>query len=527
MEEAGGHIELVLAGLLLAIVALVTAARVLTVPYPIFLVLGGLGIGFVPGIPDVRLDPDLVLLIFLPPLLYSAAFFASLRELRRNKAEIGLLSVGLVLATCGAVAAVLHALVPDLSWPAAFALGAIVSPTDPVAATAIASKIGVPQRVVAIVEGEALINDATALVAYRLATAAIVTGAFSAGEAGLKFLISALGGVAIGLAAGLAIAFVRRRLDDPPVEITISLVSGYVAYLPAEHVGASGVVAAVVVGLYMGSQTSKVTSAIVRIQGNAVWQTLVFVLNSVLFILVGLQLPAVIDGLGAYSTAQLAGYAGAASLVVIVVRLVWSFVFTYGPRALSRAVRERNPDPNPREVFLVGWMGMRGAVSLAAALALPAFETRDLVVFVVYVVILVTLVVQGLSLPWVIRALGVERDETRLHEEETHARVVAARAALERIDELEGADWTFNDSIERARALYGYRQRRFSARFDDGDDGALEHRSATWARMARVIIDAQRDALEQLRRQGEIDDDVMRRVERELDLEELRLLNVD
>jgi CPA1 family monovalent cation:H+ antiporter len=286
-----------LAGLLFAIAALVTLARELNVPYPIFLVLGGLAIGVVPGMPEVELEPDLVLLIFLPPLLYSAAFFASLRDLRRNVAPISLLSIGLVLVTCVAVAVCIHAVVPDMSWAAAFVLGAIVSPTDPVAATAIASRIGMPRRVVVVVEGESLINDATAITAYRLAVVAVTTGAFSAWEAGGKFALAAAGGVAIGLAVGWLVANVRERLDDPPVEITISLLTGYAAYLPAEELGLSGVVAAVTVGLYMGSQTSRVTNAQVRMQGFAMWQILVFLLNSALFVLIGLQLPALLDAL--------------------------------------------------------------------------------------------------------------------------------------------------------------------------------------------------------------------------------------
>jgi CPA1 family monovalent cation:H+ antiporter len=291
------HTELVIAGLLLAVATLVTLARVLNVPYPIFLVIGGLAIGVVPGIPHVELEPELVLLIFLPPLLYSAAFFASLRDLRENLAPITLLSVGLVLVTCVAVAVAIHAVVPDMSWAAAFVLGAIVSPTDPVAATAIAGRIGVPRRVVTVVEGESLINDATAITAYRVAVVAVTAGTFSAWDAGGRFLAGAAGGVAIGLAVGWVIAWVRERLDDPPVEITISLLTAYVAYLPAEELGLSGVVAAVTVGLYMGSQTSRVTNAEVRMQGYAMWQTLTFLLNSFLFVLIGLQLPTLLDEL--------------------------------------------------------------------------------------------------------------------------------------------------------------------------------------------------------------------------------------
>jgi CPA1 family monovalent cation:H+ antiporter len=510
------HTELVVAALLLAIVVLVTAARVLSVPYPIFLVIGGGALGFIPGMPEVRLDPDLVLLIFLPPLLYSAAFFTSLRELRRNVRPISMLAVGLVLATCGAVAAVAHALIDGLDWPAAFVLGAIVSPTDPVAATAIARRIGVPQRVVDIVEGESLINDATALVAYRVAVGAVVTGSFSMADAGGRFLLGAIGGIAIGLAVGWVVANVRERLDDPPVEITISILTAYLAYLPAEELGASGVVAAVTVGLYMGSQTSRVTTVTVRIQSGPVWQILIFLLNSLLFVLIGLQLPAILERLPetGVNGGDLVLYALAVSLTVILVRMAFTFVTSIG----------LGFQPDYRNVSLIGWMGMRGAVSLAAALALPQFPQRDLIVFLTFAVILATLVVQGLSLPAVIRLLGIERDESKTIYEENKARVHAARAALAHIEALAGEDWANDDSLERARRLYDYRDRRFSARFDDDADDSLDRRTAGWVRITQSIIEAQRQAIEQLRRDGVISDDVMRRVEFELDLEETRLL---
>jgi monovalent cation/hydrogen antiporter len=517
------HTELILAGLLFAIAALVTAARVLNVPYPIFLVIGGLAIGVVPGMPHVELEPELVLLIFLPPLLYSAAFFASLRDLRANVAPISLLSVGLVLITCVAVAVCIHAVVPDMSWAAAFVLGAIVSPTDPVAATAIAGRIGVPRRVVTVVEGESLINDATAITAYRLAVVAVTTGTFSAWEAGGKFVLAAAGGLAIGLAVGWVVAFVRERLDDPPVEITISLFTGYAAYLPAEELGLSGVVAAVTVGLYMGSQTSRVTNAQVRMQGFAMWQILVFLLNSFLFVLIGLQLPALLDELreANYDTSTVIGYGLLASLTVVVVRIVWVFGFS----ALRR------PQPRRETTALIAWMGMRGAVSLAAALALPTvtdagepFRERPLILFVTFCVILFTLVVQGLTLPLVIRSLHVEPDDGEEFEENA-ARKYAARAALDRLDLLAEEEWPREDTLERMRGMYRYRYERFAARFDEERDGeAIESRTSDYLRIVASVIEAQRETLEDLRRNGTISAEVMRRVEHELDLEEGRLL---
>jgi CPA1 family monovalent cation:H+ antiporter len=517
------HTELILAGLLFAIAALVTVARVLNVPYPIFLVLGGLAIGVVPGMPHVELEPELVLLIFLPPLLYSAAFFASLRDLRENLGPISALSVVLVLMTCVAVAVVVHAVVPGMSWAAAFVLGAIVSPTDPVAATAIAGRIGVPRRVVTVVEGESLINDATAITAYRVAVVAVTAGTFSAWDAGAKFVLGAAGGVAIGLAVGWVVAWVRQRLDDPPVEITISLLTAYVAYLPAEELGLSGVVAAVTVGLYMGSQTSRVTNATVRMQGFAMWNVLTFLLNSFLFVLIGLQLPTLLDELreADYELATVVGYGLLASLTVVAVRIVWVFGFS--------AVRGR--ETGFQNTALVAWMGMRGAVSLAAALALPTvtdagepFTERPLIMFITFVVILFTLVVQGLTLPLVIRLLRVEPDGDE-EIEENKARKYAARAALDRLDLLAGEDWPREDTIERMRGLYRYRYERFAARFDEDRDGdAIEARTSDYLRLVAAVLEAQRTALDDLRRDGVISAEVMRRVEHELDLEEGRYL---
>ncbi|MGZ8649350.1 MAG: Na+/H+ antiporter [Solirubrobacteraceae bacterium] len=532
MAAASDHSEIVIAGLLFAIAALVTAARVLNVPYPVFLVLGGLGIGLIPGLPEVRLAPDLVLLLFLPPLLYAASFFASLRDLRQNVRPISLLAVGLVLATCVAVAAVAHAVIDGISWPLAFVLGAVVSPTDPVAATAIAGKLGVPRRIVTIIEGESLINDATAIVAYKVAVTAVVTGSFSAWAAGGQFLYGAAGGVAIGLAVGYVVAWVRERLHDPPVEITISLLTSYAAYLPAEELGLSGVVAAVTVGLYMGSQTSRVTDATVRMQGDAVWQILVFLLNSFLFVLVGLQLRGILDDLGGerYSTGELALYGGLTCLTVVVIRFAWVYLFSYLSPAFFRARRGGKAIAGPRYVAVVGWMGMRGAVSLAAALSLPVtteqgarITERPLIQFIVFCVILATLVVQGLSLPAVVRVLGVTGGDDDL-EQEARARLLAAEAALERIEQLTSEQWAADETLDRLRGIYNYRRRRFASRFDEDEDyDAYQERSSNWTRMMITVIEAQREALELMRSTGDISDDVLRTVVNDLDLEERRL----
>ncbi len=525
----GADRDFVVVGLLAGAAVLLVLATLVRVPYPILLVLGGLVVGFVPGVPELELAPELVLVAFLPPLLYSAAFFTSLRDLRRKVRPISLLSVGLVLATTVGVAAIAHAAVDGLPWGAAFALGAIVSPTDPVAATAMARRLGVSRRVVTVVEGEALINDGTALVAYRFAVAAVVTGAFSFWEASLAFAWNVVGGVAVGIAVGILIRAVRRRLDHAPTEIAISLMTGYFAYLSADALGVSAVLAAVTVGIYLGWHAPELTTVQSRLQGQAVWEILVFVLNAVLFGLVGLQLPAIIDGLSGYETAELAAYGVLVSLTVVVLRIGWVFAVTYAPRFFSSRRRGRDPSPPWQHSALLGWMGLRGAVSLAAALALPletdageAFPARDLIVFLTFCTILATLVVQGLSLPALVRALGVAGDDAE-EQEEVEARILAAEAALTRIEELSEEGWLNPDTVQRLRGLYHFRRRRFTARVsDDGDDG-IEEQSRAYQRLRREVLNAEREAVVELRRDGRISDDVMHRIERDLDLEDSRL----
>ncbi len=521
--------ELVLLVVLAAVAACLVLAVRLRVPYPIFLVVGGLAIGLIPGGPRVVLEPDLVLVVVLPPLLYSAAFFSSLQDLRANLRPISLLAVGLVLATTVTVALVARALL-GFGWAEAFVLGAIVAPTDPVAATAIARRLAVPRRVVTILEGESLVNDATALVLYRVAIGAVVAGSFSALEAGGEFFASAVGGVAIGLVIGWLVVALRRTIDHPPTEILVSLVTPYFAYLPAEAVGASAVLAAVTTGIYLGWHSPELITPATRIQAFAFWESLVFVLNSMLFMLVGLQLPTVLDALGDVGTGTLLGYAAAISAAVILTRIAWVFPLTYLPRVLSRRIRERDPSPPWQLPAIISWAGMRGAVSLAAALAIPLqtdggapFPNRALIVFCAFAVILVTLVAQGLSLPALIRRLGVETDDHDGRLEEAQARLRAAEAAIARIDELAAEGWVRDDSAERMRGAYEYRRRRFTARLDDGDDGALEDRSLAFQRLRREVLEAERAEIIRMRNRGLINDEIMRRVERDLDLEDARL----
>jgi monovalent cation/hydrogen antiporter len=518
-----------LAGLLAVGLLLLVASQLVRIPYPILLVLGGVGISFIPGLPTVELSPNLVLVAVLPPLLYGSAFFTSLRELRANLKPIVLLAVGLVLTTMLAVAAVAHAVIPGLDWPQAFVLGALVSPTDPTAATSIAQRLGLPRRLIALIEGESLVNDGTALVAYRFAVAAVVTGSFSLPKATGEFALNVVGGIAVGLAVGYLIRQLRRRLDNPPVEITVSLLSGYFAYLPAHALGVSGVLAAVTVGIYMGWHTPELTSAQVRLQGVAVWEIVFLLLNGLLFALIGLQLPSIVDALSARSTMSLIGYAALVSAVVIAARFAWVFSSGWVSHAVSRRFRQEDPAPSWASKTVLAWAGMRGAVSLAAALALPlttdaggSFPNRNLIIFLTFSVILVTLVLEGLTLPALIRVLDLE-DDGLAEKEDAKARIYAAQAALDRLAELEAEDWVREDTAERMRGLYGFRQNRFRERFDPDGDGSVEDRSQAYQRLRRELLNAERSAVEELRRQGRIDDDVMRRVVRDLDLEDARL----
>jgi len=516
-----GSIEIVLL-LLVAATALAIVARRIGVPYPILLVLGGLALGFLPGLPHIELEPDLVFLLFLPPILFAAGYFTSIRDFKANAQPIGLLAVGLILVTTVVVAIVLRALVPAIPWPVAFAFGAIVSPPDAVAATAIFQRLGVPRRVVTILEGESLVNDATALVAYRTAIAAALTGAFSLADAAIGFAAVAIGGILVGVLAGRTVAWFVARVPDPVFAVVITFLAPAAAYIPAEQLGVSGVLAAVVAGILLGQRAPRLMNSEVRVAGEAAWQVLLFLVNGSVFILIGLQLPIVLEGLADRPVAELVWLAVAVSATAILVRIAWVFPATYLPRRLSAALRRRDPHPPVRSVFIISWAGMRGAVSLAAALALPReLAERDLLVFLTFCVILATLVGQGLTLPVLIRLLGIAPDRDDGHEE-ARVRQVAAEAAVYRIGELE-REWPgHQELIDALRAQYLHRASHLEIDGDGPRDEAerelLEHRI-----IRREVIDAEREAVLRLLERGAVADDVVRRVQRDLDLEELRL----
>jgi Na+/H+ antiporter len=512
--------------LLIAVAALVTIARRLGIAYPIFLVIGGLLLGLVPGTPRVEIDPDLVFLFVLPPLLYIAAFFTPLRSLRANLGTIASLAVGLVIATAFAAAAVAHALIPGIPWTVALALGAIVAPPDEIAATAIAARLAVPRRIVTILEGESLLNDATALTIYSIAVAAAVGGSFRPSTGIMTFLVVMLGGSAIGLAVGWIIAHVRARIEDTPVEITISLLTPYAAFLPAQQLGVSGVIATVAAGLYLGRRGSRIMGPDVRLSARAVWETITFLLNGFVFILTGLQVPLLLRAIPNTTAMRLVGIGIVVSLVLVVVRALWIF-----PTAFLGPLVRGEPRP-PRLLahsLVLSWAGMRGVVSLAAALALPLtlpgggpFPAREAVLIVTLTVIVFTLVGQGLTLPWLIRRLRLGAD-IELREEEVNARQQLLEAATQRIDQLYAVWPGHRPLLDRMRDTYQHRSEHVERQRDASGSGEEDQEIIEHREIRRTVIDSEREALLRLRTEGAIDDDVMRTLERELDLEEHRL----
>jgi CPA1 family monovalent cation:H+ antiporter len=507
---------------LVLVAILYEVARRLGVPYPTILVLGGLGLAFVPGLPHEPLDPDLVLLVFLPPLLFSAAFETPLRDLRANLAPIARLSIGLVIFTMVLVAIVAERLIPGFGWAAAFTLGAIVAPTDALAATTVFRRIGVPRVVATLVEGEALLNDATALVAYRTALVAVVTGSFVLSEAVGGFLIAAAGGIAIGVAVGWVASMIIRVLDDPPVEVLLSLVIPFAAYLPADQLRLSGVLAAVAAGFVIGRRLGTILSPSSRVLWLSTWKMVGFVINGFVFVLIGVELPDAVRGLAGRSTFEIGLLVVGVCGVVVVGRLVWVVASSYLPNSPRRVIARRDPRLADRLTLVVGWAGLRGAVSLAAALALPAsFPERNLVLLLTFAVILVTLVGQGLTLPLLVRWAGwdgVEADGDEL----TLARSTAYQAGLDEIERVR-PDWpTHQPLLDRLESGLRDRDRHLATEDPEETEERRQERTEH-EEIQSGVITAQRTAVIELRDRGEINDQTLRTIERELDLEELRM----
>lgn len=516
-------LELVLL-LLLCAVALGWIARHFKFPYPIALVIGGALLALIPKLPQFPFDPQLILVLVLPPILYQASLLTSWSDFKANIRPISLLAIGLVIATTLAVGAALKLLVPDVPWAVAFVLGAIVSPPDAVAATAILSRLNIPRRIVTVLEGESLVNDASGLVIYKFAIAAVLTGTFSLLDASIQFVGVSLGGVAVGIALAFFFIAVHRRLGDPFIEVLTSLVVPYATYIAAESVHVSGVLAVVAAGLVRGRYSPELVSAEMRILARSVWNILVFMLNSLIFMVIGMQMSDTVEKLGRYSAMQLIGWGAFISAVAIVVRFAWVYPVAYLPRWLSGSLHEREPQLRKRELGIISWCGMRGIVSLAAALALPVtlpggapFPQRDLIIFLTFFVIAVTLIGQGLTLPALIRRLKVGSDWS-MRSEQQRVRAAMSEAALAAIDDIMLAEAAPREWADSLRAEI---TDRIVLAAPDGID--LTPHAALMIRLRHAAILAERKELIRLWRDNEISDEVMHHLEEILDYQEAHL----
>ena len=521
-------IEATLLLLVLTTIAVPWAGRI-GLPTEILLVFGSLALSLLPGLPPLILDPTVVFTLFLPPILFAAAYFTSWRDFKQNRRPIFLLAFGLVLFTTTLVAVAVRALGLGVSWPVAFLLGAIVSPPDASAATAVIRKLGVPRRLVTIIEGESLVNDATALVAYRFALVAIVTGSFSLSAAILRFVVVASGGAAVGLLVAVCGIFIVRRLKDSLAETTLTLVTSFAAYILAEHWGFSGVISTVVGGLYYGRKIPMVTSAETRITAEASWGTVLFIINGLVFTLIGLQMPAVMAGLESYSWRQLIVYGATVSVVVIAVRFIWVFPAAYLPRKLFPSIARKDPLPPWGAVTALGWAGMRGIVSLAAALSIPltlpsgeAFPSRPLLIFLTYVVILVTLVIPATTLPWLMRWLDI-KDGGENRRDEAVARLALAEAVVREIDSLKRVSQFPAELLQNTSRRYKRRLQTIQSNLEPTAFSPLFDEDQTLRRLTRILLVAERKELVSLRQKAVIHDEIFFQLSRELDIEETRL----
>lgn len=518
-------------GIVILLLAVVTALAQVTdkvrIPYPILLVLAGIAIGLVPGLPNVTLDPDLVFLVFLPPVLYAAAWTTSWPDFKQAIRPISLLAIGCVLFTTVIVAISAHYFIPDFGWAESFVLGAIVSPPDAVAATAATKGLKIPKRIVTILEGESLVNDATGLIAYRYAIAAAASGTFIFWLAGINFFYVAGVGIIVGILVGYAFFWIHKITPhNATTDTTFTLLAPYAAYLLAERFHASGVLSVVAAGLFLSPRSSQIFSNRTRLQAASVWDTMIFILNGVIFILIGLQLPIILANIAQHSLSMLLGYGALVSVATVLARIIWVFPGAYLPRWLSKSIREREPETNIRSVSVVAWSGMRGIVSLAAALGIPLmvsetkeFPNRDLIIFLTFCVIFVTLVLQGMTLRKVIEWLGIKSDDQHIKEEEK-IRVELAGHVIEQIEE--NYSMGLSDVVlNQIKSKYEIRIQRI--RKDDSEHRMTPGQINELHRIHRELIQRERELILRLRKEGRVTDEIMRKIEYELDLEEARL----
>src|SRR6266446_652579 len=509
---------------LVAVALLALVARKIGVPYPILLTIAGGLLAFVPGLPTIRLDPKLVFDLFLPPLIYPAAVYTSWRDFRANLRSILPLAIFLVLLTMTATAYVFHCLT-GLPLAAGFVFGALISPPDAVAALAVTKDLRVPRKIIVILEGESLVNDATSFISFRFAVAAVLTGSFSLGQASVQFLLVAAGGIGVGLLTGWLATQVQKRLDDPPVQTMFSLLTPYVAYFSGEMLHVSGILAVVIAGIYYGWRAPRILSGRMRLQALPVWEMVTFILNGVLFMLIGLQLPQDINALAPGTATRVAQLPITFVAVIVLVRFVWVFGATYLPRLLSRTFRRKNRAPW-QHTALIAWTGMRGADSLAGALAIPfvlasgePFPGRDLILLLRFCVIFAALVLQGLTLTPLVRLLKVVDDRVT-EKEERLARLKANEAALARLEELASSKQARPKTIERLRAEYEDRIRQLRSETTPEESRLF---SADFEELAGELLQTERDIVITMRNEEAINDQALRRIQRDIDLAEARL----
>lgn len=524
---------LIVISLLFGVSMLTMLSEKLRISYPIFLVIAGLLISFIPGIPHISLEPDWVFLLFLPPLLYFAAWNTSWKDFWYFKRPIGLLAIGLVVFTATAVAYLSNAMIPDFTLAMGFVLGGIISPPDAVAATSVLQGLKIPKRVVTILEGESLVNDASSLIVFRVALATVMTGQFVFWKAGVDFFVVAIMGVVIGVSIGYILYLVHKSFPTTSsIDTALTLIAPYLMYISAEHFHFSGVLATVSGGLFLSYRSNEIFSYNSRMQSQYVWETVVFLLNGIVFIMIGLQLPDIMDGLGNNSIGEAVFYAVVISIVTILIRIIWVFPSTYLPRMLSASIREKEDRPSWQPVFIVAWSGMRGVVSLASGLAVPltlangneAFPQRNLILFITFIVILVTLVLQGLSLPYLIKWLNISDDRGNEEEQEIAVRLRLATASLSHMQSSYGEDVQMIEAFSRLKERYERMIENANNRLVE-----KENKSATadflpkYRTMLVEIVAIKRDELQKLRRERIYSDEILKARERELDFEEARL----
>lgn len=525
---------LLVISLLFGIAILTMISNKLKISYPILLVISGLLISMIPGVPAISLHPDLVFLIFLPPLLYAAAWNTSWKEFWKWKRPISLLAFGLVIFTSATVALVSNAIIPGFSLAFGFLLGGIISPPDAVAATSVLQGLRVPKRVTTILEGESLVNDASSLIVFRFALAAIITGHFELWNATRTFVLVAFMGIAVGLVIAGFIYMIHRFFPTTPsIDAAITLITPYIMYITAEHFHFSGVLAVVSGGLFLTYRSQEFFSYETRLHVAGLWDTLVFLLNGFVFILIGLQLPQIVNGLGSYSVGEAILYAIVISILTIIIRIIWVFPNAYLPRLLFKSIRETETRPGWRAVFLVAWSGMRGVVSLASALAIPltlngeAFPHRNLILFITFVVILVTLVLQGLSLKPLIRILDIPVADKEVEKKQAlDLRVRLAESVLAYLDANYTEETQQNEAYKRVRDRYERmieitKRKLQSGEVSDENDSFLPQ----YRQMLIELVHIRRRELNYFRYKGEYSEDLIREREWELDLEEARLRN--